>query len=66
MRVRFTNIDLVAARLNKLVAKEDFVIVTPWYYGISFERYYRGPGDWVTVPPSQNTTRTALTWSKPK
>jgi len=33
------------------VDKNDLIIVTPWYLGISFERYYRGHAPWVTIPP---------------
>ena len=54
VRVRQTNADLVAERLNRDTAKGDLVIVTPWYNGISFNRYYRGPAAWVTIPPIES------------
>jgi hypothetical protein len=29
----------------------DFIIVSPWYCGITFDRYYKGPASWNTLPP---------------
>ena len=29
----------------------DVVVVNPWYYGVSFRRYYHGAAPWMTVPP---------------
>src|ERR1019366_5685145 len=29
----------------------DYVVVTPWYLGISFDRYYKGAAVWDTLPP---------------
>jgi len=49
--IRQSNVDLVAEHLNRSTAKGDLIIVTPWYDGISFDRYYRGPAAWLTVPP---------------
>jgi hypothetical protein len=48
---RQTNIDLIAATLNRSVAREDVVVVSPWFMGISFDRYYKGAAPWGTVPP---------------
>jgi CBS domain-containing protein len=50
LEVRQTNMDLVAQRLATLAAKEDLVIVNPWYFGVTFQRYYRGPAPWMTIP----------------
>jgi len=50
-RVRQTNVDLLAAKLNQLAAKDDLVVVAPWFKGISFCRYYHGAAPWMTVPP---------------
>jgi hypothetical protein len=49
--LRMTNADTIAERLGKVAATNDLVVVTPWYQGISFGRYYRGPAPWLTVPP---------------
>jgi hypothetical protein len=48
---RLTNVDLLASRLTKEVTREDYVVVTPWFCGISFERYYKGVAPWSTLPP---------------
>lgn len=49
--VRQTNTDLVAAKLSQAADRDDLIVVVPWYYGISFERYYHGSAPWMTVPP---------------
>jgi hypothetical protein len=48
---RFTNIDLVAQRLANEAGPGDFIIVSPWYCGITFDYYYKGPASWNTLPP---------------
>jgi len=50
-RVRLTNVDLVAHRLGQLAGPDDFVVVSPWFMGISFARYYRYSTGWSTIPP---------------
>ena len=50
-RVRATNVDLVAAQLARAAAPHDLVVVNPWYCGVSFARYDRGPAPWTTLPP---------------
>jgi hypothetical protein len=50
LRLRMTNADLVARRLASAAAPDDLVLVSPWYYGVSFNRYYRGPASWMTLP----------------
>jgi hypothetical protein len=48
---RFTNVDLVAQRLTNEAGPDDFIIVSPWYCGITFNHYYKGPASWSTLPP---------------
>jgi hypothetical protein len=50
-RVRSTNIDLVAAELARAAKPNDLIVVNPWFFGISFARYYRGTAPWTTYPP---------------
>jgi hypothetical protein len=50
VRVRMTNLDVVAAKLEELAAPADLVVVFPWVCGITFERYYRGAAAWITLP----------------
>ncbi len=47
---RMTNADLVAAKIEQTARPGDIVIVNPWYYSVSFDRYYRGIVAWRTVP----------------
>jgi hypothetical protein len=51
LNCRFTNADLIAERLMKEISPQDYVVVTPWYLGISFNRYYKGTAVWDTLPP---------------
>jgi hypothetical protein len=48
---RRTNADVVAAFVGKEAAAEDVIVVNPWYFGVSFQRYYKGPARWMTLPP---------------
>jgi len=49
-RLRLTNVDLVASHLEANAAAGDLILVNPWFYGVSFHRYYQGPARWMTVP----------------
>jgi hypothetical protein len=51
LNCRFTNVDAVARDLMKKISPQDYVVVTPWYLGISFDRYYHGAAAWDTLPP---------------
>ncbi len=48
--LRMTNADLAAARLGTEAAADDLVVVMPWYFGVSFNRYVAGPASWLTLP----------------
>lgn len=48
--LRQTNVDLVAWKLAQTARPQDLIIVTPWYNGVSFDRYYSGSAPWMTVP----------------
>ena len=50
VQLRHTNLDLIAAQLKKSTQPGDMVLVSPWYYGVSFQRYY-DTNNFVTVPP---------------
>ncbi len=49
-RLRLSNVDLVASHLEKSVDEGDLVLVNPWFFGVSFHRYYQGRARWMTVP----------------
>ncbi len=51
---RFTNVDLIAKYLLREASPQDFIVVTPWYMGISFEHYFHGATPWNTQPPLQD------------
>ena len=46
-----TNVDIVAAHLFANASPADLVVVYPWFYGVSFAYYDRGPADAMTIPP---------------
>jgi hypothetical protein len=48
---RRSNVDLIAAVLNKNAAAGDLIVVNDAWNGITFDRYYHGQARWVTVPP---------------
>ncbi len=48
--LRMTNVDRVARQLQASAGPRDLILVNPWYYGVSFDRYYRGTAKWLTVP----------------
>jgi hypothetical protein len=47
---RWTNLDLLAEGLGERVNADDFILVHPWYEGVTFNRYYRGSAAWSTLP----------------
>ena len=51
---RQTNLDLIATRLEAEAGPGDFIILHPWYHGISFSRYYHGAAAWTTLPPLED------------
>jgi len=50
LTTRQTNADLVAREVAQSAAPQDLVVVLPWFYGVSFNRYYAGPARWLTLP----------------
>ncbi len=48
---RFTNVPQFAQKISAAAGKNDLVIVTPWQLGITFDRYFHGACEWMTVPP---------------
>ena len=54
VKCRQTNVDLIAARLSAEVAPNDYVIVHPWYCGVTFKRYYKAAAPWTTLPPLED------------
>ena len=48
---RRSNVDLIAAVLDKNASDGDLIVVQDAWAGITFDRYYQGRAHWVTVPP---------------
>jgi hypothetical protein len=47
---RQTDIDIAARTVAGRAATDDLIVVTPWQFGIAFQRYYRGTAPWITIP----------------
>jgi hypothetical protein len=54
VRVRQTNIDMVALRLEKYAGEDDTIIINPWYLATSFKNYYNGKAYYTTLPPIED------------
>jgi len=59
---RRSNLDVVAAFLSQNASAGDLIVVQDAWEGITFDRYYRGRAQWLTVPPidSHEVHRTDL------
>ncbi|MFZ0915941.1 MAG: hypothetical protein WAN04_03530, partial [Candidatus Udaeobacter sp.] len=53
---RQTNVDFIAAQLSTQVAPNDYVIVHPFFCGVTFQRYYKAAALWTTLPPLEDYT----------
>lgn len=49
--VRRTNVDLIAAQVQRFAVKGDVVVMAPWNIGGTFLRYYHGPAEVTAIPP---------------
>jgi hypothetical protein len=49
-------VDLIAAQLSSELAPNDYVIVHPFFCGVTFNRYYKGAAPWTTLPPLDDYT----------
>ena len=47
---RQTNVDVAARTVAARAERGDLVLVAPWPFGITFQRYYRGTAPWMTIP----------------
>ena len=48
---RRSNLDLAAAFLSQNASPSDLIVVQNAWEGITFNRYYRGQAQWLSVPP---------------
>jgi hypothetical protein len=51
LRAPFTNVDRLATQVTAQSSPRDFVVVTPWFCGLTFARYFHAPAAWQTLPP---------------
>lgn len=47
---RQTNIDSIATALEETANPKDLIVVQPWFFGVSFSRYYHGQTPWTSIP----------------
>jgi hypothetical protein len=47
---RQTNIDIVAQKISDEAKPSDLIVLAPWQYGISFNRYYHDATPSITLP----------------
>jgi len=48
---RRSNLDVVAAFLSRNASAGDLIVVQEAWEGITFNRYYRGQAQWLSIPP---------------
>ncbi len=49
--LRKTSLDYIATDLPELQRPGNLIIISPWFYAITFQRYYHGPAEYLTIPP---------------
>ena len=54
VRTRQTNLGVIAYNVAQRVTANDLIIVTPWWLGITFDRYYKGETPWCTLPEMED------------
>ena len=50
VQVRASNLDVIAATLEKHAGPNDLIVLYPFVDGITFNRYYHGATRWLTIP----------------
>ena len=52
----FSNVNLYAQQLAKFASPQDYIIIEPWFFGITFDHYYKSSTPWNTLPPIADHT----------
>ena len=47
----FSDVDIYARQLTAAASPNDYIIVEPWHFGITFGHYFKGRTPWDTLPP---------------
>jgi hypothetical protein len=56
VRERSTDVDVIAAYLNREANPRDLVVVSFWAEGVTLNRYYHGRAPWLSLPPLSDFT----------
>ena len=56
LNYRFTNLDAWAQALQATAKPEDFIVIVPWFCGITLDHYFKGSTPWNTIPPMTDHT----------
>jgi hypothetical protein len=64
VKVRWTRVDVVAAKVEAAAAPGDLVVLNPFWIGITFQRYYHGKAPWISVPPMADLKIVRYDWYK--
>ena len=51
LHYRFTNVDTWAGTLTTDASPDDYIVIVPWFCGITFDHYFKSPTPWTTLPP---------------
>jgi hypothetical protein len=51
LHLRFTNVDTWAGELKTFASPDDYIVIVPWFCGITFDHYFKSPTAWTTLPP---------------
>ena len=46
----FTTVDEVAQQIEEQARPDDLIVISPWYTGLTFQRYYHGSAPWIRLP----------------
>jgi hypothetical protein len=56
LQTRASNVDLIARTIGAHEQPGDVVIINPFADAITFQRYYRGKNEYISVPPLKDLT----------
>lgn len=48
---QLTNVDIAARAIQNEAHPGDLVVVSPFFYGLTYARYHTGPAEWTSIPP---------------
>ncbi len=56
LNYRFTNLDTWSQALNTTAKPQDFIVIVPWFCGLTLDHYFKGATPWSTIPPIADHT----------